>query len=426
MRESIFSKLLWRLSCLPGDSLKLLGKRNFPIVRLLRWQLGEVMGAKLRGNKVLAVRETHEVRQVRPLVPKGGVSSGDFSNTPAFSKFAQSSLVSKRSTWGVVEIESGEVFHNSRFSSVIYGKSLLIPPRTEAPPWKIFKGGNSFRVGGVLGQHKSSIVFRPPEDSRFVPEVLYAGTRSPGNWYHWIANTLPAIFRANLYTECGGIPLVLPSELQSVPQIIESLELFRNGRGIEWLRQDQGLHASRVFWSTSPVYDSPYSSSAWNRHPHVADHELLGAFRDVVTGSLSERGPVLGGAEKLFLARRWGGRRCENQEQLIEISEGFGFKTVYCEELSFREQVQLFGQAKKVIGPMGAAFANLLFGSERLEAALFSGPILNFENYFQVLSVCSGAKVQHLIGEETDRASRSFWLPPETLEKFLIGIDLPI
>jgi hypothetical protein len=391
------------------------------VVQRLCWVVRVVVEVTIKGNKALTVREVSKYHRARLLEPYSRELSRGFLSEPTISNHASRSPEADEGEGGVFEIASGEVFHNSRFSSVVDGSSLLIAPRHEPPPWRIFVGGTAARASLIAGQHKESVVLSRPAKSRFVPAFLYVGTRSPGNWYHWIANTLPAIHRANLYFECRDIPLVLPSELRSVPQVIDSLELFRKGRHIVWLGPHESIRANKVFWSTSPVSDSPYSISAWNRTPHIAQHKVLQGFRSMVLEYLGEQSPLLGGAENFFLARRVGYRQCDNQNQLIEICEGLGFETVYCEDLSFRDQVQLFGQAKKVVGPMGAAFANLLFGRECLEATLLSGPIQSFENYFQVLSSSSNVKVRHLIGEHTDVERRSFRLDPDALNVLTIN-----
>ena len=42
-------------------------------------------------------------------------------------------------------------------------------------------------------------------------------------------------------------------------------------------------------------------------------------------------------------------------------AQGYGFEAVYPEQLSFREQVETFASAEMVMGPSGAAYANMLF-----------------------------------------------------------------
>lgn len=63
---------------------------------------------------------------------------------------------------------------------------------------------------------------------------------------------------------------------------------------------------------------------------------------------------------RIFVSRK-SNQRIVNMSEIENIFIKHGFEIVYCEEMSFMEQVQLFNNAEFVAGPTGAALTNILF-----------------------------------------------------------------
>jgi capsular polysaccharide biosynthesis protein len=78
------------------------------------------------------------------------------------------------------------------------------------------------------------------------------------------------------------------------------------------------------------------------------------------TAPLLER--VGGQGERLYITREKAGRRrVSNEAELCRLLEARGFRKVHAEELSWREQINAFAQAKVIVAPHGAGLANLVF-----------------------------------------------------------------
>lgn len=74
-----------------------------------------------------------------------------------------------------------------------------------------------------------------------------------------------------------------------------------------------------------------------------------------------ERLPVMTKPKRIYVSRALATRRVVNEEEIFASFAAAGFERVHCEELTFREQWELFGQAEIVAGPHGAGIYNLLF-----------------------------------------------------------------
>jgi capsular polysaccharide biosynthesis protein len=57
-------------------------------------------------------------------------------------------------------------------------------------------------------------------------------------------------------------------------------------------------------------------------------------------------------------------RRITRESEVLSVLQNRHFECVYCEDLSLRDQVRLFAEAKVIIGPHGAGFTNILYARE--------------------------------------------------------------
>lgn len=286
-----------------------------------------------------------------------------------------------------------QVVHNSRFNSVIMGNVLVLPARNEVGPWSIYKGKWPRRVGLVNGQSEDLIAMKAVQPTRHCEDALYVGTRAPYNWYHWIANVLPALDVANQGDLPARIPLLLPEEVQRVSQMLEALAIFLAGREVVWLGVDELVSVSNLYWADSPVDDAPFAVAAAERRPLRLHPVAMEQFRARVIDSVGRHLSAGSRPSRIFLARRPHSARPYNSDEVESWALDAGFEPVYLEGLSFAEQVALFREATHVVGPTGAAFSNILFAGPSLRALRLHGGAHDYENYFANLAAVSGAQI---------------------------------
>jgi hypothetical protein len=346
-------------------------------------------------------------------------------NTPAVAGAAQDvARVTARGLF-VHRFANAEVIHNSRFNSVIVDNTVVLPTRTEKGPWALYKGKKPRVVGLINGQSQDLVAIRFVKPAERYRSALFIGTRAPYNWYHWLANLLPALQVANGGNVSEEIPLLLPEEVTDTPQMLESLGLLLGDRQVALLRRDTLVRVDTLFWADSPVDDGPFAQSYENRNPLTLHPGAMADFRDQVLQDLGSRRRSRGATSRLFLGRRATSARSYNGEAVELWAKEYGFETVHIEELSFREQVVLFRSSTHLIGPTGAAFTNILFAQPSLKALRLHGGANRFENYFANLATVSGCAIYDLeckpatdggffVNEESFRAAVDFLLDDST------------
>ena len=130
------------------------------------------------------------------------------------------------------------------------------------------------------------------------------------------------------------------------------------------------------------------------------------------------------GTRRLYISRQKNRRRIVNQSEIEPILREFGFEEVFCENLSFLDQVRMFSEAEVIFGPHGAGTINAMFAPEGAMLIEAYNPQVWDHAAHRVASIC-GVRHFHLFGEN---ASQEFDLKlnPRTLERTLaLAMDDP-
>jgi hypothetical protein len=169
------------------------------------------------------------------------------------------------------------------------------------------------------------------------------------NYYHWCCDILTRLLWA-LPQLSGDARIVLPPRLSAWQK--RSLELV-------------GLSASRCVqfsgrrpWKTERlIWASPLAMTG--------DHEpnSLAMLRTIILQKLRIE-PAKPGWRKLYLSRKNVSQRSViNETELLPLLVERGYEVVDCGALDFDSQVKLFTEAGTIVGPHGAAFANILWAA---------------------------------------------------------------
>jgi len=86
---------------------------------------------------------------------------------------------------------------------------------------------------------------------------------------------------------------------------------------------------------------------------HPAEVEVLRSYSSTVPVSVEGRA--------IYVSRRRSSRSLPQEEVLEKALEAHGLEVVFCEDLSFFEQISLFKSVEIVVAPHGAGLANLAF-----------------------------------------------------------------
>jgi capsular polysaccharide biosynthesis protein len=107
-------------------------------------------------------------------------------------------------------------------------------------------------------------------------------------------------------------------------------------------------------------------------------------------------------SKRIYISRQKTRRKIVNYQEIESVLHEFGFEEVFCEELSFEEQVRIFSEAEAIFGHHGAGTINAMFapaGAALIEA--FNPQVWDHAAH-RVASLC-GIRHFHLFGKNANK-----------------------
>lgn len=243
-------------------------------------------------------------------------------------------------------------------------RAFLSKQETALPPTDAvasLPGGRVFGAGAVLAPDGSSIArdvsldFGRPEDAHWLlndgkirPPQRLAGRTAViastlGEGYcHWLLDELPRLL---LLEKTDGVTTLIAHTEE--PYAREALALRGwPGAVIEPVR--------RGHWQCDDLIVP--TLTGWTGRATSRQIQLVTEF----TRSLQSADSVAG--ERIYISRTAARRRrVINEAEVAAMLKAVGFTEVRVEELSWREQINVFRRAKLIVAPHGAGLANLIF-----------------------------------------------------------------
>jgi len=196
------------------------------------------------------------------------------------------------------------------------------------------------------------------------------------NYFHWIYDTVPYLYsyfkEKKTYSDLKLLVNVPEGSDDLYSFVYETLSLL----GIK--KEDL------IFLDRETQYETIVigSSLTHNRMSLEKPHSGVFSLIDSMDGddSIEE--------EKIYVSRRtWTQRKsdnigtdytkermCVNEDEVVELFKSYGYKEVFCENLSMKEKVGLFRSAKHVAGCIGGGMSNVLFCSPDTRVISINSP----------------------------------------------------
>lgn len=243
------------------------------------------------------------------------------------------------------------------------------------------------RLGGFPKFHKR----KPRQVKRLAGTYSTILGWSADNVSHWMMDCLPRIHSLAQVEPKAQVKLLMPESLSAFHR--ESLNcILPPNFVIEHWPDDTWLQLENFLWPSMV-------SGRWN---FFLPPEYYEAVRSPI---LSRFGisPHRNKTARIYISRRRAGsRRVLNEDEVCRFLEPFGFESVDLENLSFRQQVELFSKADIIIGPHGAGLVWMLFAGEFRVVELH--PTQTPRNHYHTLARGLGQEYHFLLhgGGEND------------------------
>lgn len=266
--------------------------------------------------------------------------------------FANSSLILTRD--GTAISDTGGHPQFGRFVSFIY-ESVVVSQR----PDKIMLSFGHFQTREIEGG------------------IFLSGLFS--NAYgHWLPEFLPKLQFLKQHPDFDNLPLIVDAHM---PQSHFEHLCRLSSRPLIRLQANESLICKRLLVAPSPTFlpaelfpnDLPVSEM-----PGLS----LRAMR-FIRGNRSVDA-TMRCDRRIFLARRnmkW--RLLLNEDEIEHTLSNLGFETVFTEEMTVSEQIDIFQQADCIVAPNGSTLLNLIFADPKVKLLVLAQPNLHNWGTFQ-------------------------------------------
>lgn len=229
-------------------------------------------------------------------------------------------------------------------------------------------------------------------------------------YFHWMLDILPRIellHRSGI--EMAGIDKFLINS--RLPFQKETLNIL-GVADTKILETDKYPHIK----ATKLVVPSFPGSIAWM--PKWAGNFLRSVLLDQQALEASEK------IDRLYISRsQSANRRIINEDEVINLLNKFGFKSVTLELMSVREQAALLANAKVVVAPHGSGLTNTIFCKQGTKVIEIFSPNYVYPCYW-LISNLVGLDYYYLLGEApVGFYLHKFLYPSRRIEDIFVNLD---
>lgn len=179
------------------------------------------------------------------------------------------------------------------------------------------------------------------------------------NYFHFIFAAMTKLALINSISQFDDWPLFLDKKAYDISSLRELLGILnKTNRNVIAIDEGEVCKVDELLIVSDSLFLPDNVYGRLRIRDFRMDWENVLLLREACINNITTVNSNM--PRRIFLARK-NNQRIVNTSEIENIFIKYGFEIVYCEDLSFREQVRLFNNAEFVAGPTGAAMTNILF-----------------------------------------------------------------
>jgi hypothetical protein len=173
-------------------------------------------------------------------------------------------------------------------------------------------------------------------------------------YFFWITDSLPKLIKTK--SQHGDLKLIYPERWLNNKYVNDSLKMFPNIKK-DVIEKDTHLQVKSLFLPQTRQWSNAIDPNEINKLREFI-FNYLDNHREIVRSKSA--------SENIFISREKANRRkISNQEKVNIILEKYNFTSIFLEDYSFFEQVNILRNAKNIIGVHGAGLVNIVFKQKK-------------------------------------------------------------
>ncbi len=188
-----------------------------------------------------------------------------------------------------------------------------------------------------------------------------------------------------------SMPIIIPKEIYETAFFQQAIKLSDKFNNINWIVRDSNfIECQRVYTCKVIHYRAKYLTT------------VIGWFNNII----SNRNRIT----KVFLKRaQRASRHIENEDEVENIAQKYGFAIIDNEQMSVIEQIKLYRNITHLIAIHGAGITNIIFRYPQRLSLLELHTISNVPASYMILSNQLGYRYNAMIGSELIGNNNNLW-----------------
>ncbi|MFW1858326.1 glycosyltransferase family 61 protein [Acinetobacter defluvii] len=244
---------------------------------------------------------------------------------------------------------------------------------------------------------------------QYSQNTLYLGGNGAYNYYHWLIEIAPKLLLVTpqLLEKYNIEYLILDKSIETTPSLQKILDILLNVQQLKiqiiYKNHDELSLFKNLFYinhRNNFVFNSKEKLSSI--HFSCFCPNLIQTLRTACLSQTASSPSRLNFPDRIFLARKAHSVRAYNQDEILNYFVQQGFSELYLEDYSFLEQIQIFNQAKFIIGPSGAAWSNIIFSQAGTQALSWLPKQISEFSAFSTLAHFVGCDMKFILTQSED------------------------
>lgn len=301
-------------------------------------------------------------------------------------------------------------------SAMIYGGTNLVHAKNKVICHDLYDFERDYTSEELHGRHvidakkaRIRMLYRDAAPENIPVAATFLDACAP-NYAHWLTEVLPRIAAFSKLEQFASVPIVINDGLHR--NIIESLALIvGSDREIIALPLWRGIHVEKLYVTSTAGY-VPFEKRKQTLANHSHGLFCPHAFEEMKNRLLLKVDCYQPGKwpNKVYLRRTSQGRNVSNAVEIDKFLFENGYVSIEPEKLTFSQQLALFSNVEFIVGPSGAAMANIIFTQPQTRVDIFIGKLEGTSYwYWQNIACASGNKIKYIFGRiESDGIHSDF------------------
>lgn len=287
---------------------------------------------------------------------------------------------------------------------------------------------NNFK-GSLSSNSKYILCSRNRIANKKIDKAVYISGSYDLNWYHWLIEVLPKLYIfKKIINHYKDYQIVVPERIVKSINHKKTLSLFTDLNNIITIKQGVFYNVESLLYIESPSYSDFEMKKKLKVKIQNGNlyYDVLHSYTKFIKSKIICNKNFQN--KYIYLYRKTNKRKF-NQNEVLEVLRKFHFEIIDAYKLSFIDQVNIFNSAKIIVGPPGAAWANIIFAKRGSYGLIFRPNIIGDSSTFPNLSKLVGLSLysQDMKTEESDwqkimRSNREAHIDIDLLKKNILNI----